>query len=42
MQGHLMLRPIAAFSAGEASQYPYFAATSNCCCIALGVTVAAG
>jgi len=42
MRGYIMLRPIAAFSAGEANQYPYFAATSKSCCIALGVTVAAG
>ena len=32
-----MLRPIAAFSSGEAIQYPYFAATSNSSCISSGV-----
>ena len=36
-QANTMLRPIAAFSAGEASQYPYFAATSKSCCIVSGV-----
>jgi hypothetical protein len=36
-QAYTMLRPIAAFSAGEASQYPYFAATSKSCCIVSGV-----
>jgi hypothetical protein len=42
MQGYIMLRPIAAFSPGEANQYPYFAATSKSCYIASGVAVAAG
>jgi hypothetical protein len=32
-----MLRPIAAFSSGEASQYPYFAAIAKSSCISSAV-----
>src|SRR5260370_40123508 len=32
-----MLRPIAAFSSGEASQYPYFAATAKSSCTSSAV-----
>jgi len=41
-QANTMLRPIAAFPAGEVSQYLYFAATSKSCCIVSGMGAAAG